>query len=221
MATKKFSTQCKDCDRLAGFLAESKQKYPDYFCQPVPPFGDDNAKLLVVGLAPGLHGANRTGRAFVGDASGRFLFEALAATAFASSADPGAARLQNMTITNVVKCLPPGNQVIAAERHNCQDYLQDELLALWSPKTRRPRVVLALGGVAWAATCRALNQLSGGLGMATADAPFAHGQMQRLAPDLTLVGSYHPSRQNVNTGRLNQAMLQDVLHKVRRIIMAL
>ena len=176
--------------------------------------------MLVVGLAPGLHGAHRTGKAFVGDSSGSFLFAALEATGFASHADPAKARLHNMRITNAVKCLPPQNQVKAAELHQCADYLAQEFAQFWQPSMRRPRVLLALGQVAYQACLRLLERQKLDLRLTGELPKFGHGVRLQAAPSLYLLSSFHPSRQNVNTKRLDQAGLQEVLNDANRIIMA-
>jgi len=159
---------------------------------------------LIVGLAPGLHGAARTGRAFVGDDSGRFLFAALARQGFATDADPAKATLISTRITNVVKCLPPANAPRSAEVDACMGYLQAELAAFAPRRARKPRVVMTLGGVAHRAVCRALQ-------LQAARHRFAHAAAWRLRPGLLLLASFHPSRLNVNTGRLNAAMMDAVL----------
>jgi uracil-DNA glycosylase family 4 len=176
--------------------------------------------MLVVGLAPGLHGAHRTGRAFVGDSSGSFLFAALAATGFASAVDPAKARLQNLLITNAVKCLPPQNQVKAAELHQCASYLAQELKQFWQPTMRRPRVLLALGQVAYQACLRLLEAQGLDIRQAGQIPKFGHGVHLQVAPSLHLLSSFHPSRQNVNTKRLDQPGMQRVLNEAKRIIMA-
>lgn len=199
-------TSCRACPRLAGYLAELRCAYPDYYCRPVAPWGRSDARLLIVGLAPGLHGANRSGRPFTGDASGRFLFAALARAGFATSAEPARATLRNARITNAVRCVPPGNRPSVAEVRQCSRYLQHELDELWAPTMRRPRCILALGRIAHDAVGRALDL--------TVE-PFVHGGAQTLARHLLLLDTYHPSRQNTNTGRLTPAMLDAVLDRAR------
>ena len=138
---------CQQCPRLVAYRDAVRLIHPDYHGAPVGQWGPAKAKVLVVGLAPGLHGAHRTGRAFVGDSSGSFLFTALHARGFASDPDPAKARLRNLRITNAVKCLPPQNQVKAAELHQCARYLEQELAGFWQPRIRQPRVLLALARV--------------------------------------------------------------------------
>ena len=198
--------RCRVCPRLVAHLDAVRARRPEYHCGPVPAWGSARARLLIVGLAPGEHGANRTGRPFTGDASGVFLFAALARAGFVSSADPGRARLIDTRITNAVRCLPPGNRPNAAELANCSSYLAHELGQLWRPAMRKPRCVLVLGRLAHQAVARAWRH---------ALPPFAHGARVELARGLVLLDTYHPSRQNTNTGRLTAAMLDRVLDQVR------
>ena len=210
MATKKFSTRCKDCERLAGFLVESKQKFPDYFCKPVPPFGDDNAKLLIVGLAPGLHGANATGRPFTGDYAGILLYNTLYKFGFSSAPESkhvkDGLQLIDARITNAVKCVPPQNKPTPAEIKTCNQYIQQELLSL-SPE----QIVLALGRVAHETTLRSL-------GLRLKDYPFAHGATHYLPDQFILVDSYHCSRYNTSTKRLTVDQFEAVFAKIRDLI---
>ena len=181
--------------------SEIKTQYPDYHAAPVGAWGDPRPRILIVGLAPGLHGAARTGKAFVGDASGRFLFAALHRAGLASAAEPERAQLQGVRITNVVKCLPPGNAPNAAEMSACADYLQDEMQRYFSPRVRTPRVLISLGGSAHRAVCRSLGVSGAG---------FCHAGVTEVSPRRHIVSSYHPSRLNVNTGRLTEDMLDEV-----------
>lgn len=197
---------CRACPRLARHLDALHTAYPDYHCRPVAPWGSARARLLIVGLAPGMHGANRTGRPFTGDASGLFLFEALARSGFASCPDPVRATLRNCRITNAVRCLPPGNRPQAAEVQRCSAYLRHEIDELWRPRLRLPRCLLALGRIAHGAVGLALNRRL---------PDFQHGRSVALAPGLLLVDTYHPSRQNTNTRRLTADMLDGVLAQVR------
>ncbi|SVE32980.1 uncharacterized protein METZ01_LOCUS485834, partial [marine metagenome] len=150
-----FDEDCRECPRLVSFLSEVKNQHPDYHCLPVPPFGDPRARLLIVGLAPGMHGANRTGRPFTGDHAGILLYETLHQFGFSSLAHSESAgdqlRLMGCRITNAVKCLPPGNKPVGAEINMCNQFLANELEEL---PTRS--VVLALGGIAHRAIVRAL-----------------------------------------------------------------
>ncbi|MEF8834440.1 MAG: uracil-DNA glycosylase, partial [Halofilum sp. (in: g-proteobacteria)] len=165
-----FDPACRACPRLAAHLDAVHAQYPDYHCAPVPAFGDPAARLLIVGLAPGEHGANATGRPFTGDYAGRLLYATLHAFGFASApvsstADDGL-RLTDCRITNAVKCLPPGNKPTGAEIRECNGFLQAEIAM------RPPTVVLALGRVAHDATLRAL-------GLRQRDYRFGHAAVHR------------------------------------------
>jgi len=205
-ATPRFDPDCRACPRLAGFLADARHSHPGYFCRPVPPFGDPAAGLLIVGLAPGFHGANRTGRPFTGDYAGVLLYETLHAFGYASrpvstAADDGLL-LTGCRITNAVKCVPPANKPETAEIIRCNAYLQAELAAL--PEDTQ---VLALGQIAHAAILRAR-------GLKPKSAVFAHGAVHRL-PGLRLYDSYHCSRYNTQTRRLTPAMFAAVFEAIR------
>lgn len=198
---------CKDCPRLSTFLADVKRANPHYYCKPVPPFGDAKARLLIVGLAPGMHGANATGRPFTGDYAGILLYDTLHRFGFGSApvsvaADDGL-RLTDCRITNAVKCLPPENKPETAEIKTCNPWLADELRA--SPDVK---VILALGLVAHKAVLMAL-------GLKQNAATFGHGARHDLPGGRVLVDSYHCSRYNTNTGRLTEATFHDVFHTVR------
>ena len=185
---------CPLCPRLMNFRHTWRDEKPGWFNAPVPAFGPRDARLLVVGLAPGLRGANATGRPFTGDGAGDFLYPALIQAGYArgnygAGADDGLA-LVDCRITNAVRCVPPENKPLAAEIRNCNPFLARDL-------TTMPRLdtVLALGGVAHQAVldaCRAKRSAF----------PFAHGAIHELAGGLVLVDSYHCSRLNTNTGRL-------------------
>jgi uracil-DNA glycosylase family 4 len=196
---------CRACPRLAAHLAQLRETHPDYHCHPVGVWGARRSKLLIVGLAPGLHGANRTGQPFTGDASGTFLFSALAK----HDPDPAAARLCNVRITNAVKCLPPGNRPTTSELKQCASYLRCEIDELWTEQARKPRCILALGGLAHRALGFALREVVGSRLPA-----FRHGQLAPLKPNLWLADSYHPSRLNTNTGRLTTEMFDSVVARV-------
>jgi uracil-DNA glycosylase family 4 len=203
----KFTTECRRCERLATFLDEVRAKYPDYFAKPVPSFGDPQARLLVVGLAPGMHGANATGRPFTGDHAGVLLYETLHQFGFASQAEAIAAddglELRDCRITNAVRCLPPQNKPIGSEINTCNDFLKTELDSL-APGA----VILVLGGVAHRAVLKALS-------LRQADYKFAHGAEFALPGDLRLISSYHCSRYNTQTRRLTPAMFADVFCAAR------
>jgi uracil-DNA glycosylase family 4 len=198
---------CTACPRLAGFLAEVRKKKPDYHARPVLPFGDPQARLLVVGLAPGMHGANRTGRPFTGDYAGILLYETLHAFGFASrpqsvAADDGL-HLIDCRISNAVKCLPPENKPEPSEIRTCNAYLAAELA-----RADEVRVILALGLVAHKAVLMAC-------GLKQAACAFAHGARHELPGGRVLVDSYHCSRYNTQTRRLTSADFQDVFRLVR------
>ena len=182
--------------------------YPAYHCRPVAAFGDPEARLLVVGLAPGMHGANATGRPFTGDHAGILLYETLHKHGFASAAtsvapDDGL-QLLNCRITNAVKCLPPANKPTAAEIRTCNDYLSVELAQL-----EAGGVIVALGRIAHDAVVRAL-------GLKRAAVSFGHGaEHQLVSQGLTLIDSYHCSRYNTQTKRLTPAMFDDVFARAR------
>ncbi len=202
-----YDPDCRRCPRLASFLDRVKLEHPDYFCRPVPPFGDANAKLLIVGLAPGLHGANATGRPFTGDWCGPMLFSALYRAGFASAPESRSAtddlKLINCRISNAVKCLPPANKPELDEIRRCNDYLRAEFEPQGSI-----RVILALGQIAHRASLTALS-------LKAAAWPFGHHAVHLLQPGLTLVDSYHVSRYNTQTGRLTVDMFDAVLADIR------
>ena len=205
-----YDSRCRRCGRLAAFLDSVRRDEPDYFCKPVPPFGDAKAALLIVGLAPGMHGANRTGRPFTGDFAGILLYTTLHKFGLASapesiSADDGL-MLRRARITNSVKCLPPQNKPLPLEIQQCNAYLQAELAQ--SPEVR---VILALGAIAHQAVLRA-HGLRGG------DLKFAHGAEHRLSGGRVLLDSYHCSRYNTQTRRLTAAMFETVVERAVALI---
>jgi len=199
--------ECTVCPRLAGFLAEIRGANPDYFARPVPPFGDPRARLLIVGLAPGMHGANRTGRPFTGDYAGILLYETLHRFGFGSQPVSEAADddlvLRDCRITNAVKCLPPANKPEPAEIRACNHFLAGELAA--SPEVK---VILALGLVAHKAVLMAAGLKQGAL-------PFGHGVRHALPDGRILIDSYHCSRYNTQTRRLTSAGFHDVFRSIR------
>jgi uracil-DNA glycosylase family 4 len=204
-----FDKACRDCPRLATFLDDVNERYPDYYCRPVPPFGSMDARLLVVGLAPGMHGANRTGRPFTGDHAGILLYRMLHKYGFSSrdhsEASDDGLQLIDCRITNAVKCLPPDNKPVGAEINTCNRFLAKELGLLPAGA-----VVLALGGIGHRAIIKAL-------GRRQADYKFAHAAVHDLG-GFQLLDSYHCSRYNTNTGRLTEAMFDDVFAKVRGLL---
>lgn len=187
---------CRKCPRLANQLKYLRDSHPDYWNQPVAASGPARASILIVGLAPGMHGANKTGLPFTGDASGDLLYQTLDALDLSRS----------VRITNAVKCLPVKNLPSGREVTNCSGYLAEELE---THKLNRSATVLALGGVAHRAVVRAT-------GLRQVDYPFRHGAAHQLQ-DFILVNSYHCSRYNTQTGRLTASMFMDVLKKVRTI----
>jgi uracil-DNA glycosylase family 4 len=240
-----FDPECRACPRLAAFLNAGRARHPDYFCRPVPPFGDPAANLLIVGLAPGFHGANRSGRPFTGDHAGVLLYQTLHAYGYASrpislSAEDGL-ELTGCRITNAVKCVPPENKPETAEINRCNAYLRDELGGL-----PEDAAILALGLIAHGAVLKAL-------GLRKKDYPFGHGAVHSLAsppggegtrvedarkrnqtlsphpnprPEaegvrhLRLYDSYHCSRYNTQTHRLTPAMFRAVFHRIEQDRMA-
>ena len=201
-----FDPGCRRCPRLAAHLDDVRAAYPGYHARPVAPFGDPAPWLLIVGLAPGLHGANRTGRPFTGDYAGILLYRTLhrcglGSLADATEPDDGLV-LRGCRITNAVKCLPPENKPEASEIKNCNIYLQDELKTLSSL-----RAVLALGTIAHRAVLTAV-------GLRANAFAFAHGAAHPLPRGVTLYDSYHCSRYNTNTGRLTEAMFEAVVGRI-------
>jgi uracil-DNA glycosylase family 4 len=205
-----FDPACRLCPRLARFLDGVRRQHPDYHCGPVAPFGTSRPRLLVIGLAPGLHGANRTGRPFTGDHAGILLYRTLHDAGFATRAESVARgdglRLVDCRISNAVKCLPPGNKPRPDEVRRCNGYLVREIAAV-APGA----AVVALGAIAHGAVLRALSLKPG-------VHPFRHGAEYRLPGGLTLLDSYHCSRLNTNTGRLTPDMFMRVFERARYLI---
>jgi len=204
-----FDKDCRACPRLATFLDTVNDRYPDYYCRPVPPFGDMDARFLIVGLAPGMHGANRTGRPFTGDHAGILLYTMLHKFGFSSnpesiSTDDGL-KLTGCRITNAVKCLPPDNKPVGAEINGCNSYLANELASLPTDS-----IVLALGGIAHRAIIKAL-------GRRQVEFKFAHQALHDLGA-FRLLDSYHCSRYNTNTRRLTTAMFESVFAQARALL---
>jgi uracil-DNA glycosylase family 4 len=196
---------CPLCPRLVAFREAARARQPDWHNAPVPSFGDPAARLLIVGLAPGLSGANRTGRPFTGDGAGFTLYPALARFGwsrgtFDARPDDGL-ELVDCRITNAVRCVPPENKPNGGEIATCRQFLMSEL--------EGPRAILALGRIAHDSTVRAL-------GLRPAAHPFGHAAWHVPGPGLALAASYHCSRYNMNTGRLTEAMLDAVLARLRR-----
>jgi len=204
-----FDPDCKRCPRLSGFLDEVARAHPEYHAGPVPAFGDPKARLLIVGLAPGMHGANRTGRPFTGDYAGILLYRTLYDFGFGnrpvSESAHDALRLKRCRISNAVKCLPPQNKPVTAEIRNCNAFLQAELQTLPDGA-----VILALGKIAHDAVLRAL-------GKPLSAHRFAHGAEHPLERRL-LLDSYHCSRYNTQTRRLTTDMFRAVIGRARELI---
>jgi len=210
-----FDADCTACPRLARFLAQVRSECPDYHARPVPAFGDARADLLVAGLAPGMHGANRTGRPFTGDFAGILLYRTLYRYGFASHAGSDNPEdglvLTRCRVTNVVKCLPPQNKPVADEVRRCNRFLAAELSAL------KPRAVLALGTVAHQAVLMAC-------GLKANAYAFRHHAVHALpaaapgAQGLMLFDSYHCSRYNTQTRRLTEAMFEAVMRDIAAVL---
>jgi uracil-DNA glycosylase family 4 len=201
---------CRRCTRLADFLARIRLEYPGYHARPVAPFGDPKARLLIIGLAPGMHGANASGRPFTGDHAGILLYATLYRYGFSnqpiSSARDDGLTLTDCRITNAVKCLPPQNKPLGAEIDSCNHYLQQELREM--PTSG---VLLALGAIAHRAVLKALQCRQSSF-------PFGHGAEHPLSEGLTLLDSYHCSRYNTQTGRLTPEMFQAVFARARELL---
>jgi len=198
---------CALCPRLAAFRAENRVSYPDFFNAPVPAFGPLDARLLIVGLAPGLKGANRTGRPFTSDFAGDLLYATLAEFGFAAGRydqrpDDGL-RLLDCRVTNGVRCVPPQNKPTGPEINTCRRFLEREIAAM-----DNLACIVALGGISHGTVLAALGHRKSAW-------KFAHGALHRLPGGPLLADSYHCSRYNTNTGRLTEAMFHDVFRTVR------
>lgn len=206
---KCFDKNCRECPRLSLFLDDVQERYPDYYCRPVPPFGVKEARFLIVGLAPGMHGANRTGRPFTGDYAGVLLYQMLHKHGFAnldhSEAVDDDLILIDCRITNAVKCLPPNNKPVGAEINACNDFLASELRALPSDA-----IVMVLGGIAHRAVIKAL-------GIRQVEYKFQHAAVHDVGR-FRLIDSYHCSRYNINTRRLTEKMFNEVFIKARELL---
>lgn len=203
-----FDSECRLCPRLANFLDQVKIQQPTYYARPVPQFGDAAPQLLIVGLAPGMHGANRTGRPFTGDYAGILLYQTLHRYGYASapqsvSVDDGL-QLTGCRISNAVKCLPPENKPTGSEINACNRYLATELAGL--PENT---VILALGNVAHLAVLKALKLKVGNY-------KFGHAARHALPNGQTLYDSYHCSRYNTQTKRLTEAMFHGVFDLINQ-----
>jgi len=200
---------CVQCERLASHLADVRVEYPGYFARPVPAFGDVAARCCIVGLAPGMHGANASGRPFTGDHAGILLYQTLHKYGFATKAESLSAdddlKLINCRITNAVKCLPPQNKPVAAEINNCNNWLSAELNALPDDN-----VIIALGSIAHKAVIM-------GLGLKQSEYKFGHGAEHELDHGV-LIDSYHCSRYNTQTRRLTTPMFEAVFERAKELL---
>jgi len=205
-----FEPDCRCCSRLSNFLCEVKKQYPGYHARPVAPFGDADANLLIVGLAPGMHGANATGRPFTGDFAGLLLYKTLYQFGYSnnpvSTSVADELELRNCRITNAVKCLPPQNKPSTSEIDQCNQFLAAELKTL-----PEKAVILALGMIAHRAVLKAY-------GLKFNRLPFAHNAQHVLSDGHTLVDSYHSSRYNIQTKRLSEEMFIEVFYTIERIL---
>lgn len=204
-----FDPDCRQCQRLDHFLRQVRRDYPDYHARPVPPFGSRRPHLLIVGLAPGMHGANATGRPFTGDYAGILLYESLYKFGYSNKPESvsltDGLKLKQCRITNAVKCLPPENKPTGQEINTCNLYLKQELAGL--PKNS---VILALGSIAHKAVLKAL-------GLKQSDYKFGHAHKYRLPGGNWLVDSYHCSRYNTQTRRLTEEMFHDVFRLIDKL----
>lgn len=206
------ASECERCPRLVAFRQDNQRQYPSFFNGAVPSFGAFSAELLVVGLAPGLKGANQTGRPFTGDYAGLVLYSGLLKTGFAQGIfdehpDDGL-ELLNCRVTNAVRCVPPENKPIGEEIATCRSFLTEEISAMPNLK-----VILSLGGISHKSVLAALRQKQSAF-------PFVHGAAYDIShptagKNLTLANSYHCSRYNINTGRLTQEMFDNVLVQIQ------
>ncbi|MGB1800149.1 MAG: uracil-DNA glycosylase [Gammaproteobacteria bacterium] len=202
-----FDLNCTACPRLSRFLEGNKEKYPNYHAKPVPAFGVKKPKLLIVGLAPGMHGANATGRPFTGDHAGLLLYEMLHQYGFSnkpvSTHVKDGLKLKHARITNAVKCLPPDNKPVGEEVNTCNQYLAEELKVI-----DKKAIILCLGSISHKAVIKAL-------GLKQKDYPFGHGNLHKLEDGRQILDSYHCSRYNTNTGRLTEQMFSDIFKKAQ------
>jgi len=209
MPARAFRPDCRACPRLRNFLDRVRESHPDYHAAPVAPFGPKKAPLLIVGLAPGMHGANATGRPFTGDFAGILLYKTLHEQGLAnrpiSKGRGDGLVLKGCRITNAVKCLPPENKPTTAEVKQCAPYLRHELATM-----PRPGVLLALGKIAHDAVLRVLGEKLSAY-------RFAHGAQHSLGDGLIMVDSYHCSRYNTQTKRLTEDMFRQVVSQAKAL----
>jgi uracil-DNA glycosylase len=205
--SSQFNINCTACPRLSDFLKDNRTQYPDYHARPVPPFGVNKPKLLIVGLAPGMHGANATGRPFTGDHAGIILYDMLYKHGFSNKPVSinlkDGLKLKHARITNAVKCLPPENKPIGEEINTCNAYLVEELKTI-----DKQAVILCLGLISHKAVIKAL-------GLKQSDYSFAHAALHKLDDGRKIIDSYHCSRYNTNTKRLTEEMFSDVFKQIR------
>ncbi len=207
MAATEPDYNCTRCPRLREFILSNREKYPEFFNGPVPSFGNRDARLLIVGLAPGLKGANATGRPFTGDYAGDLLYKALGKFDFTKGTYAGHAgdglELKDCMITNAVRCVPPQNKPVGAEINTCRDYHIAQIADL-----KNLKVIMCLGKISHDSTVRAL-------GLKLKDYPFKHNVVYTLENGVHLISSYHCSRYNTNTKRLTEEMFYDVFDTIR------
>ena len=201
---------CKLCDRLCKFREDNKTKFPSYYNGPVPSFGDLDAQVLVVGLAPGLNGANQTGRPFTNDYAGDILYPVLKSQGFAKGdyqkrKDDGF-ELVNVRVTNAVRCVPPQNKPTTEEEKICRSFLINEIKEM-----KNLKVILSLGTISHKNVLYAL-------GIKQSDVKFGHGNVHDLGNGIKLIDSYHTSRYNINTGVLSYQMFEDVVKKIKELV---
>ena len=205
-----FDIDCRRCPRLADFLDGVRADHPDYHARPVAPFGVDDPQLLIVGLAPGMHGANASGRPFTGDFAGILLYKTLFEMGFSNQPDAvsrtDGLQLKQCRITNAVKCLPPQNKPLPVEITTCNYYLKNDIAGL-----KQGTVILALGTIAHTAVLRTQS-------LKLSTYPFAHGQQHTLPAGYWLLDSYHCSRYNTQTKRLTEKMFKTVFEQARDLM---
>ena len=209
-STAEFDIKCTRCPRISGNLEKIRENYPHYYARPVPPFGDASPSVFIVGLGPGMHGANATGRPFTGDYAGILLYKMLYEFGFSNKPESNNINdnltLNKCRITNAVKCLPPENKPLTLEIINCNSYLREELKSMPSKL-----VILALGKIAHDAIIRAM-------GLKQKDFKFSHNALHKLSKNKFLLDSYHCSRYNTQTKRLTERMFREVFITASNVI---
>ena len=207
---QKFTVACQQCNRLSSFLSEKRKEFPDYYNLPVPSFGPASAQLLIVGLAPGLHGANRTGRPFTGDYAGVLLYETLFKYGFSSEiksvSSSDQLKMNNCRISNAVRCVPPQNKPLPEEVAHCRGFLFSEIAQL-----PEDGIILALGRIAHQSIVKSMN-------LSSSKYHFSHGIVHSLPESkIKLVDSYHCSRYNTQTRRLTKDMFRQVFETIKML----